>query len=546
MQNNLHKHKGFKLLSLEVIGHKILGTNKFNFVDFLDEPDSIYTTVIIGPNGTGKSELLSVILDIFRNICSLDLKDKFSDITGRYNLKYKNENSIYEVTNISDGLHLNSLTSRNPVYSKPTFLKDSKEINFKNAIKTIPKAIVANSILLTDKFIVPRNDKEQEQFPMYRYLGVRNSPQQASTRSYVRKTVEFVVEQIESQVFKDGLEKITDYLGLSKSINIIFYTSNTAKFFNGNLKKKELDSYFGEIKKNYANKEQSAPFKLNNYEVIVKKDSKYIEELCEFINSLVWDKRFYPHYNDIYRRSSIKLLSYDITDEFSHNKLRSEYIHLDVMRKIGLLQAPEIKFGQKLSDEIESHKPGYFTFHNNIYLQNTSSGEFHFFSTMVGLMATIKPNSLILIDEPEISLHPNWQMQYLHFLRQLFSDEVYQSCHIIITTHSHFLVSDLRGPSSKIIGLSKQEGKINTRDIKNNTFGWSAEEVLLEIFQVPTTRNYYVADKVGLILDEIAKPKKNTELIRKYIQELKENNIDKLSKEDPLKEIIDTLIKKYD
>jgi predicted ATPase len=539
-KNNIDNHQGFKLISLEVIGHNILGTNTFNFVDPLDKPDSIYTTVIIGPNGTGKSELLSVILYIFRNICSLDLNDSFDYISGRYRLKYKNNNAIFEISNISDGLNLESLTGRKINFPRPKLFKNSEEIDFKNAINTLPEAIVANSIMLTDKFIVPRNDKEQSQFPMYRYLGVRNRPSQASTRSYVRKTVEFVVDQIESKVFKEGLEKIADYLGLSKSISVIYYTTNTPKFFTGNLNKKTLDDYFAKIDKQYASKEQIAPFKLSNYKAIVKNDPKYIEQLCDFINSLIRNKRLYPVYN-----SSAKIIPYDVTENSSHKRLRSEYKHLDIMRRIGLLKPPEIKFGQRKSDEIENLISGYFTHHNNIDLQDTSSGEFHFFSTMVGLMATIKPNSLILIDEPEISLHPNWQMQYLQFVRQLFSKEIYQSCHIIIATHSHFLVSDLKGPSSKIIGLNKVEGRIENRDINNDTFGWSAEEVLLEIFQVPTTRNYYVADKVGNILDEIAKPEKNIKLIQTFVQELKDNNIDRLSEEDPLKEIIDKLIEKY-
>ena len=76
---------------------------------------------------------------------------------------------------------------------------------------------------------------------------------------------------------------------------------------------------------------------------------------------------------------------------------------------------------------------------------------------MIGLLATIKPNSLVFIDEPEISLHPNWQMRYLSFLRELFSDEIFATSHILIATHSHFVISDLKGENSKIIGLKKDE-----------------------------------------------------------------------------------------
>ena len=111
---------------------------------------------------------------------------------------------------------------------------------------------------------------------------------------------------------------------------------------------------------------------------------------------------------------------------------------------------------------------------------------------MVGLMATVNPGSLVFIDEPEISLHPNWQMKYLSFIRELFSDPEYNTCHIIIATHSHFLISDLKGTSARIIGLRKNKNKIKTIDISHNTYGWSAEQVLLDVFEVSTTRNYIV------------------------------------------------------
>src|SRR5690606_16931407 len=82
-----------------------------------------------------------------------------------------------------------------------------------------------------------------------------------------------------------------------------------------------------------------------------------------------------------------------------------------------------------------------------------SSGESSLLLSIVNIFSRIDRNSLILIDEPEISLHPNWQMKYMSFLKRAFSN--FANCHFIITTHSHFIVSDLEGASSSITALSR-------------------------------------------------------------------------------------------
>jgi predicted ATPase len=137
--------------------------------------------------------------------------------------------------------------------------------------------------------------------------------------------------------------------------------------------------------------------------------------------------------------SSLRKIVYNITDESSFQALKEESVMLEDLRQIGLLYAPDI-----------------FLKRDDAYsLQESSSGEYHFFSSMVALMATVKVNSLIFLDEPEISLHPNWQMKYISFLRSLFSDPNYNTSHILMATHSHFLISDLDGRDSKIIGIKK-------------------------------------------------------------------------------------------
>ncbi|ULT38756.1 ATP-binding protein [Niabella defluvii] len=157
---------------------------------------------------------------------------------------------------------------------------------------------------------------------------------------------------------------------------------------------------------------------------------------------------------------------------------------------------------------------------------------------MVGLLACVDPeSSLVLLDEPEVSLHPNWQMKYMAFLRELFAGDNYASCHVLVATHSHFIISDLKNDSSKILGLKREKGKIELVDLppQLDTFGWSAEDILYNVFNVRSSLNYYLeadlTELLGMIANNIQEKGRIGEILEK---------LEKLPsrKNDPLQEII--------
>lgn len=62
-----------------------------------------------------------------------------------------------------------------------------------------------------------------------------------------------------------------------------------------------------------------------------------------------------------------------------------------------------------------------------------SSGEQHFIIQVITLLIIANSSSLILIDEPELSLHPAWQMDYLKMLQTIAQIGGHQ---FILATHS--------------------------------------------------------------------------------------------------------------
>jgi predicted ATPase len=76
----------------------------------------------------------------------------------------------------------------------------------------------------------------------------------------------------------------------------------------------------------------------------------------------------------------------------------------------------------------------------NFSFNDASSGEYHIILTFLNILSLIEENSIVMLDEPEISLHPNWQIKYMEIFNNIFSK--FPNSHFIIVSHSHFLVSD--------------------------------------------------------------------------------------------------------
>jgi len=93
----------------------------------------------------------------------------------------------------------------------------------------------------------------------------------------------------------------------------------------------------------------------------------------------------------------------------------------------------------------------------------------------------LKNDIIILIDEGETTMHPNWQKRYLKyyldFLEKNFKDKNF---HLILTSHSPFILSDL--PKDNVIFLEKDEKTSNcknaTKDVNINTFGANIHTLL--------------------------------------------------------------------
>ncbi|MEQ0078781.1 AAA family ATPase [Klebsiella sp. JN_Kp120] len=120
-----------------------------------------------------------------------------------------------------------------------------------------------------------------------------------------------------------------------------------------------------------------------------------------------------------------------------------------------------------------------------ISLRRASSGEQCILLSLLGIAANITDNSIILIDEPEISLHPEWQQRYINLLMNTF--EGFYNCKFIIATHSPLVISNLKSSNCYILPMADPE-IINAKDYNNR----SSDYQLAELFEFPGFQNEYI------------------------------------------------------
>jgi len=96
-----------------------------------------------------------------------------------------------------------------------------------------------------------------------------------------------------------------------------------------------------------------------------------------------------------------------------------------------------------------------------VTIENLSSGEQQLYARVVSLMILNPHNSIVLIDEPEIALHPKWQIDIMKIYANIGENNQF-----IVTTHSPFIISQTH--YLNLIFLVKEDEKIVAKQFHNS------------------------------------------------------------------------------
>lgn len=502
MEVGYQKMMQFRIKSITLLRHFVLGNIHLDLWHENDNADSdIYSTVIIGVNGIGKSHMLRAIADIF---CYLEqLRENPETLKNPPRFKFKVEYSLfgnlYEFANFGE---VETVGRHQEVYTH-FYCKKNGETTVLQDME-MPPRVLASTMAVNDKFNTVGT-------VLYRYKGIRNenSPGTTGTRTLIRKTVSSLLHSLDvKEGFREEVKKLLKAMGLEARMEISYTIRYKDVFLKANMSSELLNDIFSNQKKYFDNRKTEL-WGTRNFEKI-KADPNKVEIAAEFLRKAtersqrVNAKRF--------------VVSYHVLED---NEIIWDREALEVLSALDILSFPSLLVYKK---------------ENPFEFSESSSGETHMLCQMLGIMSDIEHNSLVMIDEPETSSHPNWQINYIGWLKKIF--KAYSDCHFIIATHSHFVLTDLQPESSDIIALERTEdGQL--RDIAEglNTFCWSVDDILYRVFHVRNTRNRVFEEKVADLYDRISRRDKDKEGIYSLIWELTQYQ---LSEDDPLSRLIQT------
>lgn len=165
-----------------------------------------------------------------------------------------------------------------------------------------------------------------------------------------------------------------------------------------------------------------------------------------------------------------------------------------------------------------SHAPGSDT--------SLSSGEYALllvFARLNSVKVDYKKPLIILIDEAELALHPQWQKEFIyHFVDFIQERFVSHKVQIVLTAHSPFILSDM--PPNCVVLLEKNSEKravISNLKTKSETFGANIHELFADAFFLNgALMGHFAKEKIDGIIKSLQNPQplENINYVQSVIQ----------------------------
>ena len=149
-------------------------------------------------------------------------------------------------------------------------------------------------------------------------------------------------------------------------------------------------------------------------------------------------------------------------------------------------------------------------------INSLSTGEKQLFFKVLSLKRLKINNAIIIIDEPETSLHPEWQRKIIEVYKQIGNNN-----QLIIATHSPFIVGSV--PSESIRIMFKDNGKIKVlqQDGSDKSYGKSVEDILKVTMDLDSLRDVETTKKINEVHELLENEAYKTSEYERKMNELK-------------------------
>lgn len=160
-----------------------------------------------------------------------------------------------------------------------------------------------------------------------------------------------------------------------------------------------------------------------------------------------------------------------------------------------------------------------------IELLRASSGELALISSLLFLIAHDDDDPVILVDEPENSLHPSWQREYVD---KLLNALEYRGATVIIATHAPLVVTGALANSRDLVSVFQiDHGNAHRIDLTDSVRSTeSIEAILWRAFDVITPANHYVSEELVGVVSQLEQGEIEAEAALARVDAMDEHSFD--------------------
>lgn len=390
-------------------------------------------TILTGPNGYGKSTILKIIEAFNKFNINYFSTISFEQIT----IYVKNEKESFTIIKVDNGVKINgSLFQKNMMF-KRKFGNPVTYDNYYLSNRRFEKLLSIDYKLNLDKEVSFKDTKINDiSWDLIWELENSKSGTKSKTKRSLLDTMSKIKASVEQVYFIKEQRLIREEIEESKRefVNVIEELPNKFKILMGNLsdnyskKANQLDSTY--------------PSRLFNTEKGIN-ENEYIEKMSEMSRKFEKLKKYdisdmTVFSNFVFKEEHSKALKVYFDDFNEKYKVYEKYILMfDLYTRIinERLSFKKIKISRDIGLSIYDIDDE----ENHLNLNELSSGEKQEIVLFFELIFDTPNNILLLIDEPEISLHISWQKMFINDLLKIAE---YKNLNIIVATHSPQIISN--------------------------------------------------------------------------------------------------------